>query len=478
MKKKITVFISGNFNIVHPGHIRLFKFAKKVGHKLIVAIKSDSLSKSEVYVNEKLRFDALKNISLIDELYLETKDINKLILKLKPDLIVKGKEYRNKKNPEEEILKKINGELIFSKDNINFSSSDLLSKEFDILDQNKKIVTDYFLRNKIYKKQLIDKISNFKKINVCVIGDLIVDEYNYCEPIGMSREEPVIVVKFNDKKKFIGGAGAVASYAKKLCNNVYFLSVLGKDKINHYVNNELRKRKIINKTIVDNTRQTSVKVRFRDNQKSLLRVSYLETSQIDDNLQNKLFNNFKKISNKVDLVIFSDFNYGCLPKKLIERISSLCIKKKIVMTADSQTSSQEGDISRFKKMDLITPTEKEARICILDSEIGIEGLIRKIKEKSKSKNVILKLGSDGIIISKFLSKRKAKVDRLPALRKKVIDVSGAGDAMLTISSLSLASNLNIWEASFLGSIASGISINKYGNVPISLSELVKDISNR
>lgn len=477
MKKKVTVFISGNFNIVHPGHIRLFKFAKKIGHKLIVAIKSDSLSKSEVYVNEKLRFDALKNVSLIDEIYLEKKDINKLILKLKPDLIVKGKEYKNKKNPEEEILKKINGKLIFSKDNINLSSSDLLSKEFDILDQNKKIINDYFFRNKINKKKLIDKISNFKKINVCVIGDLIVDEYNYCEPIGMSREEAVIVVKFNDKKRFIGGAGAVASYAKKLCNNVYFISVLGKDKINHYVNNELRKRKIINKTVVDNTRQTSIKARFRDNQKSLLRVSYLETSQIDNYLQNKLFNNFKKISNKIDLVIFSDFNYGCLPKKLIERISSLCVKKKILMTADSQTSSQEGDISRFQKMDLITPTEKEARICILDSEIGIEGLIRKIKEKSKSKNVILKLGSEGIIISKFLSKNSAKVDRLPALRKKVIDVSGAGDAMLTISSLSLASNLNIWEASFLGSIASGISISKYGNVPISISELVKDISN-
>ena len=238
-----------------------------------------------------------------------------------------------------------------------------------------------------------------------------------------------------------------------------------------------KKRKIINKTVVDNTRQTSIKARFRDNQKSLLRVSYLETSQIDNYLQNKLFNNFKKISNKIDLVIFSDFNYGCLPKKLIERISSLCVKKKILMTADSQTSSQEGDISRFQKMDLITPTEKEARICILDSEIGIEGLIRKIKEKSKSKNVILKLGSEGIIISKFLSKNSAKVDRLPALRKKVIDVSGAGDAMLTISSLSLASNLNIWEASFLGSIASGISISKYGNVPISISELVKDISN-
>ena len=478
MKKKISVFISGNFNIVHPGHIRLFKFAKKLGKNLVVAIKSDTLSKTEAYVDEKLRFDALKNISLIDKLYIERKSVNKLILKLKPNIIVKGKEYKDKKNPEEEILKKINGKLIFSKDNVNFSSSDLLTKEFNNTDQNKKLISQYLLRNKINKKKLINGITNFKKLNACVIGDLIVDEYNYCEPIGMSREEPVIVMKFNDKKKFIGGAGAVASYGRKLCKNVYFISVMGKDKISSFVNSELKKRKIINNIVVDNSRPTTLKVRFRDKQKSLLRVSYLESSQIDMHLQDKLYNNFKKISNKIDLVIFSDFNYGCLPKKLINRISSLCIKKNILMTADSQSSSQEGDISRYKKMDLITPTEKEARICVLDSEIGIEGLIKKIKGKSKSKNVILKLGPEGIIISRFL-KNKVKVDRLPAVGKgEAIDVSGAGDAMLTISSLSLVSNLNIWEASFLGSIAAGISINKYGNVPISFDELVKDINSR
>ena len=148
------------------------------------------------------------------------------------------------------------------------------------------------------------------------------------------------------------------------------------------------------------------------------------------------------------------------------------------MTADSQSSSQEGDISRFRNMDLITPTEKEARICILDNEIGIEGLIKKIKIKAKSKNIILKLGSEGIIVSKFTN-RKLKVDRLPSIRKKeVIDVSGAGDAMLTISSLSLASKSSLWEAAFLGSVASGISITKYGNVPISYSELKEDLNSR
>ncbi|MDB9773799.1 PfkB family carbohydrate kinase [Candidatus Pelagibacter sp.] len=476
MKKKINVFISGNFNIVHPGHIRLFKFAKKIGKNLTVAIKSDNLAKSDAYINEKLRFDALKNISLIDNLYIEKKNINKLILKLKPDIILKGKEYKKQKNLEEDVLKKVKAKIVFSKDNVIFSSSDLISKEIDNTNESNQIISDYFLRNSIKKSNLKKLISNFKKLNVCVIGDLIIDEYNYCEPLGMSREESVIVVKFNDKKTFLGGAGAVASYAKKLCNNVYFFSVMGKDKINKFANSELKKRKIFNNILVDNTRPTTVKVRFRDEQKSLLRVSYLDSSQIDISLQDKLYNDFKKISNKLDLVIFSDFNYGCLPKKLVDRIFDLCKKKNIMMSADSQSSSQDGDISRFQSMNLITPTEKEARLCILDNEIGIENLIKKIMLKSKSKNTILKLGSEGLIVSKFSNSKFSKVDRLPAINKnKIIDVSGAGDAMLTIASLSLASNSSIWEASYLGSIASSIAITKYGNIPILYSDLVKEI---
>ena len=148
------------------------------------------------------------------------------------------------------------------------------------------------------------------------------------------------------------------------------------------------------------------------------------------------------------------------------------------MTADSQSSSQEGDISRYKKMELITPTEKEARLCVLDNEIGIESLIKKIKEKSMSKNVILKLGSEGIVILQEKNK-KVKIDRVPSIKNNAtIDVSGAGDAMMTISSMSLAAKANIWEASFLGSLASSIAIGKYGNVPIALIELIKNLKNR
>lgn len=478
MKKRISIFISGNFNIIHPGHIRLFKYAKKIGNYLIVGLKSDNLAKNQAYISEKLRYEGLKNISLIDEVHLVSGPLDQLLLKLKPNFILKGKEYKLIKNHEEKISKKINSKLIFSKDNLIFSAADLTNKEIGENNEEQKEINNFLTRNKIDTSSFLKKLSRFNKLKVCVIGDLIVDEYNYCQPVGMSREEAVIVMKFKDKKTFIGGAGAVASYAKKLCSRVYFFSVMGNDKIGRFVNTELRKRGIINKILIDKMRPTSLKVRFRDENKSLLRVSYLNEQSIEKETEDRICKEFKKIVNKIDLIIFSDFNYGLLTNGLIHKIKELCKNKKIIMTADSQSSSQEGNISRFVGMNLITPTEKEARICILDNELGLENLAKKIQQKSKSENVILKLGREGALIVNKKKNGTTKVDRIPAIGKRVVDTSGAGDALLTIASLSLTSGSSIEESSYFGSVAAGVAISKYGNIPISSQELKKAIEGK
>ena len=94
--KKI-IFISGNFNVVHPGHIRLFKFAKLLKGKIVVAVKSDKLAGDLAYVNENLRLEGIKNISLVDRAFIAHEDINKVIFKMKPYYILKGKEYEKQK---------------------------------------------------------------------------------------------------------------------------------------------------------------------------------------------------------------------------------------------------------------------------------------------------------------------------------------------------------------------------------------------
>ena len=77
-------------------------------------------------------------------------------------------------------------------------------------------------RHSIKVKDILTVVKDFKKLKICVIGDIIIDEYITCDPIGMSQEDPTIVVTPLDKQVFLGGAGIVAAHAASLGAKVHF----------------------------------------------------------------------------------------------------------------------------------------------------------------------------------------------------------------------------------------------------------------
>ena len=179
---------------------------------------------------------------------------------------------------------------------------------------------------------------------------------------------------------------------------------------------------------------------------------------------------FKRVVDNLDLLIFSDFNYGCLPQKLVEQIILLAKQHKVVVVADSQSSSQIGNIARYKNMDLITPTETEARLSMRNNQSGLIVLLEELYADAKPENIILKLGSDGLLI--FSRHQDAFLtDRLTAFNNNPVDVAGAGDSLLVISSLVTTLGGSIWEGAFLGSVAAAVQVNKIGNVPLKIQEI-------
>ena len=120
MKSKV-VLITGNFNVLHPGHIRLFKFAKNFAEKLIVGVFSDKLAKEFVDVEEELRVEAVSSIDLIDEVHLIESTLEDFLAQTKPDVVIKGKEYENRDNPELAVLNSYGGKLIFSSGDITLT---------------------------------------------------------------------------------------------------------------------------------------------------------------------------------------------------------------------------------------------------------------------------------------------------------------------------------------------------------------------
>ena len=228
---------------------------------------------------------------------------------------------------------------------------------------------------------------------------------------------------------------------------------------------------------VDDSRITTLKQKFRRNNQSLLKINHVTNHSINKELQKKILSKFKKISTKLDILIFSDFNYGCLSKNFVSEIIKIAKKYNIFMAADSQSSSQVGDICKFQGMNIITPTEHEARISTNNYEDGLVVLSSELQKKSKAKNIFLKLGDEGLLIHN--TKKKGKnvfvTDRINALNSAPLDVSGAGDSLLIASVLAIRSGGSIWEAGLIGSIAASIQVGRTGNVPLKLKQMLEFI---
>jgi len=479
MKKKI-IFVSGTFNVIHSGHARLLRYARSLGDYLIVGVTSDKLAGKESFVHQKLRIENLKLFSGIDKVIL-INNLKKTILKIKPNIIVKGKEYKFIENPESDYIKKIGARLAFSSGEVVFSSTKLINKEIGLnLKNNINFSEEFIDRRKINKKKLINFIKRFKTLNVCVIGDLIVDEYIDSDLLGASAEEPSLVVRPLTSKKFIGGAGIVAAHARNLGSKTILFALIGNDKEKEFVKTQIKENKIKSGILIDSLRQTTLKKRYRVENRTLFKASYLSQNLLSPNFEKIIINNVKKIIKNLDLIVLSDFNYGCLSQNLVNSITDLAKKNKVVIAADSQSSSQIGNITRFKDLDLITPTEREARISINNNNDGLIVLADKILNKSNAKNLIMTLGPDGILINQNINndnKDPRTVDRISAMNQYPIDVSGSGDSLLIVASMALASGASIWEASYLGSLAAAIQVSRIGNVPIRSNEIINLIKN-
>ena len=466
--KKVSV-IRGNFNVIHSGHLRIFQKAKKFSNILIIYLNKNNFN---TFIDIEERFKVLQTINSIDYVYKEKINYQNFLKDVKPDFVLKGIEHKQNTNIEEKIINKYNGKIIFSEGQRqikkNFYEKEK-SKNILVGESQKKYLREYCKRHKIEPQKLFYK---FKKIpkNITVIGDIILDQYIDCELIGSSKEEPSLVIMPNTNKSFLGGSGIVAKHLKGANAKVSLVSVIGKDKYSKSIKSDLNKKNIKIKFLQSNINPTILKRRYKVNDRSVIRMNNLKRYEISNEFEKILFENFLNVSNKIDYLIFSDFSYGVLSEALVNKIIEYCKKKKIKYSADSQSSSQIGNILKYKNAELITPTEHEARLSLSDNISGIASLSNKIIKKTNCKNLILKLGQEGVVI---FSKNKNQIfnDAIPALNTSPIDTSGAGDSLLAYSSLALANKLNIWEASLIGSIAATVQISRRGNKIVTEDEV-------
>ena len=494
-RHKSCILAYGHFNTIHAGHIRYLKHAKSRGQILVVALKGDEKieGRNKYAFNENERAEALSLLSIADFILLIGKEKLKNIIRiLNPKIVVLGKEFEDPQSKRylfEDSEKKDILEVIKMQENlkfkiefhageINYASTDLLkSSQSELFLARQRLFLDTCSKESITSKKLLSSISSWNDAHLLVIGDTIVDQYAACEPLGLSAEAPVVVVKEVQKKEFIGGAAIVASHIRALGTKCTFLSVTGNDPLSTMVERELKRRDIGAKLIKDSSRPTTFKKRYIVENQKLFRVSRLEDHKLSKYIENQVISNLREYASVVDGIVVSDFVYGVMTQRIIDEIISLARKNSLLVFGDLQCSSQVGDITNFKDFSLLCPNEKETRIALKDKESGLEKLSQSLIKTTNTNRLVMKLGADGFIAYDNTAKdiKKIKNQFFPALSVNPVDVAGAGDSLLSVMSVGLSCKQPMMSTCAIACCMASIAVETMGNKPISKDKLISRI---
>ena len=477
-RKNKIILCHGVFDIVHPGHIRHLTYAKSQCDILVVSCTSDKFIDKGVYrphIPQKMRALNLAALEMVDFVLIDDnkKPLN-LLNKLKPDFFAKGFEYTSKGLPqatqeEKNVIDRYGGKLIFTPGDIVYSSTKFLNYSPPNLDLEK---LDLIMKtNQISFDELISIVKKLNTLSVHVLGDSIVDTYTRTNFIGGQTKTPTFSVLYDKEENYVGGAAIVALHLKAAGAKVSFTSLVSNDKKGKFVKDQLRKNKITSTFFEEKNRPTTNKNTFISSNYRLLKVDTLSNAPITEETLEKILKNIKK--SKSDIVVYSDFRHGIFNPSSITKLLN-AIPKKIFKVGDSQVASRWGNITQFRNFDLITPNEREARFSLADQDSTVGKLAGLLLERTKYKNLILKLGSRGVFCNGYV-KNKYSPFSIGAFAKNVVDPVGSGDALLAYSSLVLKKSKSLIKSSIIGSFAAACECESEGNIPVSYKNIVDKI---
>ena len=310
---------------------------------------------------------------------------------------------------------------------------------------------------------------DFKSKRILIIGDAIIDTYLWGEINRMSPEAPVPVVDVavNQNDSRLGGAANVALNLKQLGAESILCTVIGNDNRGIIFEQLMQEQGLsLEGMLISNGRKTTTKTRVIANNKHQLRIDEEDTYPIK--VENQLFNLIEKLTHNIDAIILQDYNKGVLTKNIIEKILSLANNKNIPTIVDPK----KHNFLSYKNCTLFKPNLKEIKdglniIEDINDFNEIEKTTSKLRDIISAKAILLTLSNKGIFLN---TNNGSKLTE--STTTNVIDVSGAGDTVVSVAAMCLACNIDLNELAILANIAGGIVCEKVGVVPITNQELL------
>jgi rfaE bifunctional protein kinase chain/domain/rfaE bifunctional protein nucleotidyltransferase chain/domain len=466
---KTIVLCHGVFDLLHIGHIRYFQHAKAAGDILVVTVTPDR------YVNkgpnrpaftEKLRAEAIAALDFVDYVAInEWPTAIETIRLLKPDIYAKGSEYRNPENDltgmiveEERAVKQHNGTILFTED-IVFSSSTLINRYMaDYSDEVRSFFETF--KTEYSADAVLSYVQNTQKLKVLVIGETIIDEYQYCQPIGMATKEPILTVQYQSAEVFAGGILAAANHVASFCDSVDLITMIGAESPYDQVIQTQLAPNIHPTFIRKENSPTIVKRRFVYPylMQKMFEVHEINPDPLPPHQKSELIKILKSCLAEFDLVIVIDFGHGFIDSEIAGVLSDYAP----FLAVNTQTNSGNRGFNVISKYPSVSFASLNHTEVMLEERIthgDLPLMMTHVMDKIKCDSLLVTKGSNG----NSYHIRGQDICETPAFATKVVDRIGAGDAVLSLCSLVAYQKAPAPIVGFIANAAATIAVGTVGH---------------
>jgi len=326
-------------------------------------------------------------------------------------------------------------------------------------------------------KKLMDAVGRFKGRRVVNVGDVITDEYLYGKPARISREAPVLILRFTDREVRLGGAANAAHNVHALGATAVPVGMVGVDPAGDEARGLFERAGIATDGLLRvGGRLTPVKTRimaggYQSTRQQVVRLDREPDGGIAQDVEGRLIERLKALAAGADAFLVSDYGYGTVTPRVYETVLALGRQRQAPVTVDSRY-----DLPRFRGATAATPNEPEVEALTgaeVSDEPALEKAGRAVLERLDARLLLVTRGSRGMA----LFEREGPVTFMPIHGSdEIADVTGAGDTVISAFTVSLSAGASPGEAAWLANVAGGVVVMKRGTATVTARELADSLS--
>ena len=466
---KRIVLCHGVFDLLHIGHIRYLRQAREHGDVLVVTLSPDRYvdkGPSRPAFTEQLRAEALASLDTVDFVAINAWPTAEETLRLlHPHVYAKGAEFKDMNDPANKIAREatmaeeLGIEMVFIED-VVFSSSNLINRYLSHFSEETQEYLKVF-RTQYSIDAVTARVEALSGLRVLLIGDLILDEYLYCSPLGASSKDPVLAVTYQSRDLFNGGAAAVAHHVAQFASEVALLTVVGDDDRLPFVRENLDPRVRLHACMRRNA-PTLLKQRIIEGYsfQKLIEVYHMDADPLPEELEEELQATLVKLLPQYDMVIAADFGHGVIS---LETARFLAEKAPFLAVNTQANAGNRGfhTISRYPRANFVSLARHEINLEYRNQSMSLSLMMTDLRARLGADMVLVTEGRKGCAAIAPQGFRRA-----PSFASNEVDRVGAGDALFSLASLAAYTATPPELVTFLGNIAGSMAVETIGNAKV------------